>query len=464
MEDGDVEPEDEQDTLCREHDTAYAVDRRTGAGLLNPDTQFVVDSMGNGVYGTGMAIAVGTQAALRLVGLLPRTGKKKLSSSAVIKSLESAMTKSKTVETKKNLRGAIADVKKQSKLVRAEKRAASRDPASIDFAPLSINQKVSMAKPTFRSANGSTIVRHSELVSAVLGSTAFTATPYNINPGCTTSYNWLSSIAASYEKYRFRKLTFHFVPVAATSVSGRLSMSFAFNAVQAVPATSQQMFSIDPNVEGVVWDEYALPIKPDGKEYYVRTVSTNSTIVATPTLDRRLSEMGVLFIATNYGPNANTIGELFVSYEVELINPSVPTILSGWIKGTSATKTNAFPATSTTTSGNAISDSNALNTVAILAPGTYLCAYEVIGTVLGTFTTFSVVSVNGVTYGSVAVSNQHYNVNTASTVEEGYFTLTVTVEPVSQVCLMAPTFNATTVTGMSISIASAMAGVSADPN
>jgi len=291
-----------------------------------------------------------------------------------------------------------------------------------------------MSKPRFRPApNGGTIITHTEYVTTISGSTTFVAGRYPINPGLTGLFPWLSTIAGSYDRYKFKALHFYYVPAVATSVSGRIALAFAFDANQTAPTNSQQIFSITPNEETTYWSDLHLDCGTDRKIYYVRTFGTDSTILQSatnsPALNRDLNvtDMGVLFVGTNYGNTAN-VGELYVAYEVELMNPTAsPYPLVGQIRNTTtAAIANVFPATSATIlAGNVLAAITTANTIAILASGTYLLTIWITGTVL-TGTPPGLTTVRG--SNALTSTPQPWLVNAAATIGSVTFLEVVTVD------------------------------------
>lgn len=269
------------------------------------------------------------------------------------------------------------------------KRKTKQDRNNVQLAA-AISRQVSMKKASYRVSKGNTVITHSEFITpiSVINSASITVRKFGFNPGVATTFPWLSSFAGNFEKYRIRKLKYHYVPVVGTTVSGRVAMAFAMDALQPTPTSNQQFFSIQHNNECAVWDEMELQVGTDNKEYYVRG-SSNVGIA-----DLKTTDMGVLFIATNYSAATATWGEVYVTYEVELITPTANTnvnIASELYGSTGLSPTVFFPQPSTTVIGPSLSTTSTPNQFQINVSGTIYVNLELIGNTLVTMPSLAAV-------------------------------------------------------------------------
>lgn len=93
-------------------------------------------------------------------------------------------------------------------------------------APVAVDYRVTRSLPKMSSRigkDGEIIITNSELwLDSVAGypgySVGASAKSYYVNPGLA-SFRWLSVMAANYEKYRWMRLKFHFIPVGATTIT-----------------------------------------------------------------------------------------------------------------------------------------------------------------------------------------------------------------------------------------------------
>jgi len=282
---------------------------------------------------------------------------------------------------------AIRQKNKNKKNKSRQSSGMSRD--LLTTAPVAFGRAVSMSKPTYKIRGGNTVICHTEFISAVSTTSAFSALRFPVNPGISSTFNWLYSVAGNYDRYRWLKLQFYYVPAIATSSSGRVCLAFSYDAQQPTPITGQQMFSIEPNDETAVWAELMIDVPTDEREYYVRNFGSSPLAVTAPTggslsglVDLKTTDMGALFFSSSYGANTNS-GELFVHYEVELLDPTAsPTPVAGELYSASASLTNLWPSASSTVLGLGIQDSTVLDAFVLNAPGPYLLTLELVGTVL----------------------------------------------------------------------------------
>lgn len=177
--------------------------------------------------------------------------------------------------------------------------------------------------------HGSVRIQHREFISDIISGTSnvFTNSSYIVNPGLSSVFPFLAQIASNYEMYRFHGLTFEFVsatsPFGATSL-GVWVMAMEYNAAAAA-------FTAKPQMEN---SDYAMSSRLDshgmyGVEckaltsaqvyYYVRSPVNPVGPTGTPV---NLVDFGLFQFAQVPGIAAGSnMGELWVTYDVELIRP-----------------------------------------------------------------------------------------------------------------------------------------------
>lgn len=158
------------------------------------------------------------------------------------------------------------------------------------------------------------VVKHSEYVSDVAGSTDFSVAKFRVNPADVFSFPWMSNIAANFEKYRFRKLKFSLKPQAPSTTPGVVMMAFDYDPTDPAPSSKADMLQYDGAVRVNSWGSQDMSMKQ---------IPALLTSRASPTAsaDIRLTDAANLFIATQGQSNTNPISELWAEYEVELIIP-----------------------------------------------------------------------------------------------------------------------------------------------
>nr|UHS72293.1 MAG: putative coat protein [Tombusviridae sp.] len=190
-----------------------------------------------------------------------------------------------------------------------------RDAVTLSQAPVARTLKIrKQSKPKQKNIANGVVITHSEMLASVIthGTTlTYNCTSLVANPGRSVMFPWLSTIAANYDKYRFRKLNVSFVTNQATSTAGKVGLGFDYDSTDPVPGDRIEFFALTHHVEGAVWDSLTLPI-PCDKQY--RFTNTHTTT------DSKLIDMGQVLVMTDQVVATNSnIGDVIVDYEVELI-------------------------------------------------------------------------------------------------------------------------------------------------
>jgi len=180
------------------------------------------------------------------------------------------------------------------------------------------------------SGSGKIVIRKREFVGAATnGSTTgfsvsslSTATPgYDINPGCPMLFPWLSQVASAFERFRFNKLSFEFIPNQATSTAGRYYAAVDYD-YDDIPATTKTgLMGNITSVEAPLWGLSSLRCDPASlnRDMPYRYVSATSR---TAVVDLRTSNSGFLMVGFDT-QNTNSYVDIWVEYEVELVTPVI---------------------------------------------------------------------------------------------------------------------------------------------
>jgi len=201
----------------------------------------------------------------------------------------------------------------------------------------------------------SIIVRHREFVRSISPSIAFTTYGFSLNPGVATTFPWLSNVARQFEQYDFKGIVFHYVPTSGITITGTNSSMGSVMIYTTYRATDRA-----PNNKLELLNEYwsnetrpdttmAHPIECDPKEnpFQIHYVRSNN-----PVGEQLLYDIGTTYIATEgQQGTAGIVGDLWVTYEVELKKPIVAsnaTDASGYYLGSAtaasaATMLNSLP-------------------------------------------------------------------------------------------------------------------------
>jgi len=200
------------------------------------------------------------------------------------------------------------------------------------------NSMTGAGGPPQFSSNGnsrSTVVCHREFVSDITGTTAFNQTQFTITPSNSALFPWLCSLAQNYEEYRIHGMIFEFHTTSGMSVSstntalGTVIMATQYNPNDLPFGNKRDMENYEFATSGGPFTDFLHPLecKPSltvAPQLYVQQPS-----IAGQAADARLTDFGTFTIATVGMQATNIVGELWVSYQVELLKPRLSTSLSG---------------------------------------------------------------------------------------------------------------------------------------
>lgn len=195
--------------------------------------------------------------------------------------------------------------------------------------------------PQFSQTRQSTQVCHREYLGDIMGTAAFNNAAYPLNPGVATTFPWLATVAQNYQEYKFHGLIFEFRPLITDFVTGGapgvVVMATNYNADSPIYGSKQQMEN----------SEFAVSVKPTNALIHGIECKINETILphryvrsgAVPIgQDLRLYDYGNFQFATQANP-VQDLGELWVSYCVELLKPQLPIDIGGDVSSAHLYKT-----------------------------------------------------------------------------------------------------------------------------
>jgi len=202
----------------------------------------------------------------------------------------------------------------------------------------------SQSLPTFQSSRYGTRIAHREFVANVNATTAFSLAEYGINPGDPSTFPWLSTVADSYEQYKFRGLVFEFHPTSGQVTSsnpalGAIVMATSYDVYAPKFISKTTMESYEFSTSTVPCNSALHPVEcAEGTRLQGTLLTRTST---TPTgANLQLYDVGAFNIASVGAVSTYVCGELWVSYDVEFYKPRIPyavpaTPASGWRNGAS---------------------------------------------------------------------------------------------------------------------------------
>lgn len=184
--------------------------------------------------------------------------------------------------------------------------------------------------PIMHSESEKIIFRHREYIGDVTCfGVAYAAQSYSINPGLSSTFPYLSEIAANFQEYKFRGLVFSYHSTSAESIvsgtntqMGSVMLAAQYRSDAPAFTNKQQMLNEMWSVDTRPSNDCTLPIECDPKEntlgiQYVRTgaVPSGSDVKTYDLCNVTVATAGFQSVQTN------VIGELWASYEVELYKP-----------------------------------------------------------------------------------------------------------------------------------------------
>lgn len=161
---------------------------------------------------------------------------------------------------------------------------------------------------------------------------------YSINPGDSKTFPWLSTMAQNFEEYKLNGCIFEFRSELGSANGnltnegsmGSVMMATQYNSLARPFGTKQQMLETEFSVSAkpsshlmhaVECARAEMPLKA----FYIRTGPRESN----QTGDIRMMDIGIVTIATQDTVGTRALGELWISYDVDLYKPKLSTAGAG---------------------------------------------------------------------------------------------------------------------------------------
>jgi len=156
---------------------------------------------------------------------------------------------------------------------------------------------------------------------------AFPLFHFPLNPGMKTTFPWLFPQAPSYETFKFKRLSFEWVPACPTDTAGVVTMAVDFDPVDPAPSSIVGFANYQGAVRGDVWAPHICKAnlhdsRNPGEYRFVRT-----ELSAEAVQDIALYDLGNLFLSItgiddDLGETRG-LGALYVDYEIEFKTPQI---------------------------------------------------------------------------------------------------------------------------------------------
>lgn len=171
------------------------------------------------------------------------------------------------------------------------------------------------------------IVSESEFVAAVTVANQpnFNNVAYAINPGNSTLFPWLATIASRFEKYTFTRLNFVYKKEVSefntAGSAGKVMMSVDFDAADPAPTSKQQIEDTVPHADAMPSQSFALNLNSSDLAH-PNTIARYVRVGGLPgAADIKTYDVGNFNIATQGITQNVEIGELHVNYTVKFEKP-----------------------------------------------------------------------------------------------------------------------------------------------
>lgn len=185
-------------------------------------------------------------------------------------------------------------------------------------APVAVTRQLVGSKPKFSGkGTGSITVVHREYLGQVVTTAdlqvngGVTGNLLKVNPLNGILFSWLPTVAAGYDQYNFNRLQLHYVPLCATTATGRVAMYWDKDSTDPEPTDRVELANQAVLKETAPWAEAILRVPTDRALRYCDDSSV---------ADRKLIDLGQLGVAT-YGGTGVVAGDVFVTYSVTLHFP-----------------------------------------------------------------------------------------------------------------------------------------------
>nr|WRQ64833.1 structural protein [Sobelivirales sp.] len=228
---------------------------------------------------------------------------------------------------------------------------------SVDHNSLMTNTQIGAVAeniPSFSKGKHGSVITHREFIRNVVAPAnplLFDNQATRLGIDNTTVFPWLARLSTRYQRYKVKGMVFQYRSTSTDyNNSGTVAIAVNYNATErayssmAAVLNSQFACSSKPSVSFYAPVECDPKSQPDG--YYIRHEDEINGFT-----DVRLSSIGVLNVVTNglSLPAGTVLGELWVTYEVELFNPYQGSDFSFEQNGASVVKQNSITATLPTT-------------------------------------------------------------------------------------------------------------------
>jgi hypothetical protein len=186
--------------------------------------------------------------------------------------------------------------------------------------------------PQFAGKGKGNVICHREFIANIEPTTDFTNRVYPINPGSAKTFPWLHAVAAHYQEYKIHGMIFEFKSYITDYVTGGspgfVVMATNYNVREQPYRTKMEMEN----------SEFANSVKPTLNQIHMIECDPSQSplsklYVAFDTEDvDPFSHFANFQLATQGNPAVTVLGELWVSYCIELLKPKLSPDIGSVVK------------------------------------------------------------------------------------------------------------------------------------
>nr|WPR18169.1 MAG: capsid protein [Chemarfal virus 152] len=171
-------------------------------------------------------------------------------------------------------------------------------------------------------------ISHREFLGDITGSVGFSNRTYVINPGSPSTFPWLSNVAAMFQQYRIKGMIFEFNSTSADALNsvntalGSVIMSTQYNVAMTDFVNKAEMEQYEYTVSGRPSRNLIHCIECDPSLQVMDHLFTRTGVLPVGQ-DYQFYDWGKFQLATIGMQAASTIGELWVSYDIEFLKPRI---------------------------------------------------------------------------------------------------------------------------------------------
>lgn len=217
---------------------------------------------------------------------------------------------------------------------RRDKAASRGTMVSATIAPRSYVSSNRRAPSTQSTSNGM-IVRHTEVLAEAIQETDDSTYRLSLVP---SAFPWLRGVASSYSKYRWKRLRVFYITAVSTTSEGRVAMGYTYDQSDDLTPGMTAIISMNRSTFGPVWSgqggfDTANPFmsRPEtihsdldsskAEKAWYPYISAEKFEPLTPTQKQQYTP-AILNYGVDKGTVQKTVGSFYVSYEIELIEPT----------------------------------------------------------------------------------------------------------------------------------------------